>query len=136
MLFVACKKDDGDTSLAPEEQIQNKKFKIVDQSLIIGDSLINIFPFLDSCSRDDLIQFDRFETGSYSEGATKCFPQNADNTPFNWRFLYGGNRLILTSRSTGADTIDVLINDGTTLELQYKEDDTTFLRNTYLNILQ
>ncbi|AKQ47154.1 hypothetical protein TH63_18320 [Rufibacter radiotolerans] len=86
LFTTACSKDDEDPAPTKEEMVQNKRWQITGftvSNILIGT--IDYYASLESCQKDNYLEFKPGNVLLANEGATKCDPAAPQQTQGTWK---------------------------------------------------
>lgn len=117
VVFLSCKKE---KTLNSNEQLlttaawQYDQFGI-DENL---DGQIDEPEIISDCTKDDIVKFNTGGSGSFDQGANRCYPDFPQSTPFEWQFLNNETQI-----EYGGAVHNILVLNDEELRIYTEEDD-------------
>ena len=103
-----CKKDESNT----KTEMLTGTWTATD--LIIGGQ--SLWSSVEACSQDDKYTFAADGSGTFDEGATKCYQDDPQTEVSNWKFIDSETKLIIDG-----DTSDIIQLTNSSLKLGLEE---------------
>lgn len=79
--LISCDKDDDDAKTRTD-LISDRNW--VFSSVRVGGT--DVSSFVETCQKDNILDFSNDGTGTSDEGPTKCDPSDPQSSPFTWNF--------------------------------------------------
>jgi hypothetical protein len=131
LTIAACKKDGGGGTTTPpsrQDTLTSGKWRLVavNARATIGtvDSTYNIYPFIDTCDRDNYVIFNKDGSVTNDAGPQKCATTDPQTSPGGTWKLNGGNDTLTMQGGTLPGTFKLSVFTNSNMEL--KNDTTIF----------
>lgn len=123
LLISSCKEDDdsddlpksSSTSLSAKQKMTNKNFKYVEYNYSIDGVTFSTLNDFQDCQKDDITTFLDDGTYTYDDNTNRCSTSSPKVITANWSLIDDDTKLVLEGESPQT----ILINDGTTLKLNF-----------------